>query len=216
VVYRNWVSDKVFPSGGLDSMNQVSEPQFARFAARADLPGDASLRQVVEAVQAIPYGRPGSRTADGVISEWKGTCSTKHALLAQLLSERWPDLRPRLVHRVYRVSRGSVLQRHGAEAAGAVPAGGLTDVHRYLVITLVGREVRIDITFPADPAWDGHRSMAWRAGTAETSRPEMIQTPIRPGSKPATVIRSSASPSSPPSRSHHGRRAMHPSRSSQP
>jgi hypothetical protein len=164
VVYRNWVSDKVFPSGGLDSMNQVSELQFARFAARADLPGDASLRQVVEAVQAIPYGRPGSRTADGVISEWKGTCSTKHALLAQLLSERWPDLRPRLVHRVYRVSRGSVLQRHGAEAAGAVPAGGLTDVHRYLVITLVGREVRIDITFPADPAWDGHRSMGLACG----------------------------------------------------
>ncbi len=73
---------------GLDSMNQVSEPHFARFAARACLPGDASLRQVVEAVQAIPYGRPGLRTAEGVISEWKGTCSTKHALLARLLRER--------------------------------------------------------------------------------------------------------------------------------
>jgi hypothetical protein len=36
--------------------------------------------------------------------EWKGTCSTKHALLAQLLRERWPELQPRLVHRVYRAS----------------------------------------------------------------------------------------------------------------
>ncbi len=77
-------------------MNQVSEPLFARFAARACLPGDASLCQVVGAVQAIPYGRPGSRTAEGVISGWKGTCSTKHALLAKLLRLRygggWPPL----------------------------------------------------------------------------------------------------------------------------
>ena len=145
-------------------MNQVSESQFARFTARANLPGDASLCQVVNAIQAIPYGRPESRTADGVIAEWKGTCSTKHALLVQLLRDRWPEVRPRLVHRVYRVSRESVIQRHGADAASTVPEGGLTDVHRYLVITLVGREVRIDITFPADPAWDGHRSMGLACG----------------------------------------------------
>jgi hypothetical protein len=145
-------------------MNQVSEPQSARFAARACLPAGASLRQVVNAVQAIPYGRPGSRTAEGVISEWKGTCSTKHALLAQLLRERWPELRPRLVHRVYRVTRGSATERHGADAAAAVPEGGLTDVHRYLVITLAGREVTIDITFPAGQPWDGHRSMCLACG----------------------------------------------------
>ena len=48
------------------------------------------------------------------------------------------DLRLGLVHRVYRVSRGSVIERHGADAASAVPDGGLTDVHRYLVMTLAG------------------------------------------------------------------------------
>ena len=142
----------------------MSESQFARFAARAGLPGDASLRQVVNAVQAIPYGRPESRTAEGVISEWKGTCSAKHALLAQLIRERWPDLRPGLVHRVYRVSRGSVIERHGADAASAVPDGGLTDVHRYLVMTLAAREVTIDVTFPADQPWDGRRSMRLACG----------------------------------------------------
>jgi hypothetical protein len=142
----------------------VSESQFARFAARAALPGDASVRQVVNAVQAIPYGRPESRTAEGVISEWKGTCSTKHALLAQLIRERRPDLRPGLVHRVYRVSRGSVIERHGADAASAVPDGGLTDVHRYLVMTLGGREVTIDVTFPVDQPWDGRRSMRLACG----------------------------------------------------
>jgi hypothetical protein len=142
----------------------VSEPQFARFAARAGLPAGPSLRQVVNAVQAIPYGRPESRTAEGVIGEWQGTCSTKHALLAQLLQQNWPELRPRLVHRVYHVSRGSVSQRHGADAARAVPAAGLTDVHRYLVMTLAGQEVTIDITFPRDQPWDGRRSMCLACG----------------------------------------------------
>jgi hypothetical protein len=142
----------------------VSGSWFARFAARAGLPGDASLCQVVNAVQAIPYGRPGSRTAEGVIGEWKGTCSTKHALLAQLLRERWPELLPGLVHRVYRVSRESVVQQHGSAAASAVPDGGLTDVHRYLVITLTGRQVAIDVTFPGGRAWDGYRPMRLACG----------------------------------------------------
>ena len=53
-----------------------------------------------------------------------------------------------LIHRVYRVSRRSVLQRYGGAAAGAVPEGGMTDVHRYLVILLAGQKVRIDVTFP--------------------------------------------------------------------
>jgi hypothetical protein len=152
------------PRSAAYSLNQVSESQFARFTARATLPGDASLRQVVNAVQAIPYGRPESRTADGVIAEWKGTCSTKHALLVQLLRDRWPEVRPRLVHRVYRVSRESVIQRHGADAANAVPEAGLTDVHRYLVITLARQQVTIDITFPGGQPWDGRRSMQLACG----------------------------------------------------
>ena len=148
----------------LCSLGQVNGSLFARFATRAGLPGDASLREVVNAVHAIPYGRPRSRTVEGVIHEWKGTCSTKHALLARLLRQRWPELQPRLVHRVYRVSRISALQRYGDVAAGAVPEGGLTDVHRYLVIILSGQEVAIDITFPGDQAWDGHRPMCLACG----------------------------------------------------
>ena len=69
-----------------------------------------------------------------------------------------------LVHRVYRVSRTSALQRYGGVAAGAVPEDGLTDVHRYLVLILTGQEVMIDITFPGDQAWDGHRPMRLACG----------------------------------------------------
>ncbi len=151
-------------SAGVCSLGWVSSPLFGQFAARARLPDGACLRQVVNAVQAIPYGRPVSRTLPGVLSEWKGTCSAKHALLAELLWERWPETRPKLVHRVYLVTRAVALERYGADAASAVPDGGLTGVHRYLVMTLDGQDVTIDITFPGDPSWDGHRSMGLACG----------------------------------------------------
>jgi hypothetical protein len=149
------------------SLGRVNGSLFARFVTRAGLPGNASLGQIVDAVQAVPYGRPVARTAEGVMGEWKGTCSTKHALLARLLSERWPELRPRLVHRVYRVSRGSARQRYGGVAAAAVPEDGLTDVHRYLVLIIAGQEVTIDITFPGDQAWDRHGSMRLACGDGD-------------------------------------------------
>jgi len=139
-------------------------PLFCRFAARAGLPDDASPPAVIGAVQAIPYGRPVPRSPQGVIAAWKGTCSTKHALLAGLLSERWPQLRPRLVHRVYLVDPAWVRSRHGGDAARAVPPGGLLDVHRYLIITVDGRDLRIDATFPGDPPWDGYQSMRLACG----------------------------------------------------
>jgi hypothetical protein len=148
-------------------MRHVSGSLFAEFAARAGLPGDASLGEVVAAVHAIPYARPTSRTPDGVLAEWKGTCSTKHALLARIVAERWPQLRPRLIHRVYRADRAFVLSRYGAVAAGAVPDGGLTDVHRYLLLAYGGQDVIIDVTFPGDPPWDGHSSMPLACGDGQ-------------------------------------------------
>jgi hypothetical protein len=138
-----------------------------RFLQRAGLPADARLEEVVAAVQAIPYGRPGDRSADGVLIDWVGTCSTKHALLAELISERWPGLNPRLVHRVYRADRAMVRERFGEAPAAAVPEHGLNDVHRYLIITCGGRDVVIDVTFPGDPPWDGRSDMALACGPGQ-------------------------------------------------
>lgn len=147
--------------------------------------------------------------AEGVTSEWKGTCWTKHALLAQLLRERWPELRPRLVHRVYRVSRESVIQQHGAHASSAVPEGGLTDVHRYLVMTLAGQEVTIDVTFPGGQPWDGHRSMRLACGDGRDfpagDDPDADKAALEASCCDPLV----REPSSPPSRSHHCRPGLH-------
>ncbi len=57
-----------------------------------------------------------------------------------------------------------MLRRHGSIAANAVPEGGLTDVHRYLVITLDNQDLIIDITFPGDRPWDRHGSMQVACG----------------------------------------------------
>jgi hypothetical protein len=140
---------------------------FERFLDRAGLPAHVSPRDVVNAVHMIPYGRPRLRTPAGVLVEWRGTCSTKHALLAQLLAERWPQLRPRLVHRIYRAERGDIQRRHGAWVAAVVPPGGLMDVHRYVVIELGGREVVLDVTFPQDAPWDGASSMPVACGPGD-------------------------------------------------
>ena len=158
-----WAADNF----AMVSMRRVSGSLFAELAARAGLPGDASLREVVAAIHALPYGRPISRTPEGVLGEWKGTCSTKHALLARIVAERWPQLRPQLIHRVYRADHASVLSCHGAIAAGAVPEGGLTDVHRYLLLAYGDQDVIIDVTFPTDPPWDRHGSMQLACGEGQ-------------------------------------------------
>jgi len=142
----------------------VNGPLSARFATRAGLPGDASLCQVVNAVYAIPYGRPGSRTAEGVIDEWRGTCSTKHAPLTRLLRERWPESQPILVHRAYRVSPqigAPAVRRRGGRRS---PAGRPDRCPPLPGDYLAGQEVTIDITFPGDQAWDKHRSMCLACG----------------------------------------------------
>lgn len=122
--------------------------------------------ELVEAVRAIPYGRPTERTVAGMLREDRGTCSTKHLYLARELSRAFPATRPLIVHRVYRLDSGTAARLFGARVARTVPAGGLVDVHRYLTILLDGRRVRIDATFPG-PAWDGRSAMTLACGPGE-------------------------------------------------
>ncbi len=52
---------------------------------------DAPLLDLVEAVRALPYGRPQDRTVEGMLRERRGTCSTKHLFLARMLEQRHCD-----------------------------------------------------------------------------------------------------------------------------
>lgn len=127
---------------------------------------DSSLVDLVEAVRALRYGRPGDRTVEGMLRERRGTCSTKHLFLAARLAERFPETDPLIVHRVYRLDRATARRHYGDPVAEAVPEDGLVDVHRYLTIHLDGQRVTIDATFPG-PRWDGRSALPLACGEGD-------------------------------------------------
>jgi len=98
--------------------------------------------------------------------EGRGTCSHKHLFLYRELNRRFPETRPRIVHRVHRLSRDRTAELFGEEVAAAVPAEGVVDVHRYLTAKVAGERVEIDATLPG-PAWDGRSPMPLACGPGE-------------------------------------------------
>jgi riboflavin synthase alpha subunit len=128
---------------------------------------DASLLELVEAVRALPYGRPHGRSIEGLLRERRGTCATKHLFLARALAERFPQTNPQIVHRVYRAEREPIRERYGDSVAELVPAEGLVDVHRYLLIQVDGRQITLDVTFPAAEPWDGSSSLPLACGPGD-------------------------------------------------
>ncbi|HZA20802.1 MAG TPA: hypothetical protein VE889_08140 [Actinomycetota bacterium] len=132
------------------------------FLRRSGVGETAAFREVLEAVRRIPYGRPADRTVEGVIREWRGTCSTKHDLLAVFADERWP-LDIRIMHRVYNLTPAIARRLFGEEAATVVPADGVMDVHTYMTAIVDGRRVVIDVTVPGAPR-DGHSDMGLACG----------------------------------------------------
>jgi hypothetical protein len=136
---------------------------WSMFADKAGVGDSPTLVDLVEAVRAVPYGRPRDRTPAGVVSDWRGTCSTKHALLAEMTVMRWPGLEPGVVHRVYRLTPDLCRGLFGDRAVAAVPPEGVTDVHSYLTLSIKERRVRVDATFPG-PRWDGVSDMPLSCG----------------------------------------------------
>ncbi|AKU90137.1 hypothetical protein [Vulgatibacter incomptus] len=130
-----------------------------RFIQAAGLPPEPSFSQVVNAVASVPYGRPPCRTPEGAIEAWRGTCSTKHLLLALVCRDLFPERQMELVHRVYRLLPDEALRLFGSRAAAAVPSGGLVDVHTYATGLVGGARQPIDVTFPLAREWDGSSPM---------------------------------------------------------
>jgi hypothetical protein len=127
---------------------------------------DPDLRSTVLALSRIPYGRPGNLSASGVIRDWRGTCSTKHMLLRDLLAERWPSTWVQLWHRVYRLTPEFASDMWGREVASAIPLDGLVDVHNYATVRFVDEPIVVDVTFPVTD-WDGTSPMKVVSGPGE-------------------------------------------------
>jgi hypothetical protein len=143
----------------------------ASLKAQLDAQAGSELDLVgtVLAVSRIPYGRPTALTSETVVHEWRGTCSTKHLLLADVAGEAWPATAPELWHRRYVVTRAFAEARWGATVAATVPERGLVDVHTYATLELARRRVSVDVTFPL-AGWNGHRNIPPACGEGEDHR----------------------------------------------
>jgi hypothetical protein len=121
---------------------------------------------LVEAVRSLDYDRPSDRSVEAMLRERRGTCSTKHLFLAEAMAERFPETRPQIMHRVYRLEHDRAVELFGSEVADSLPAAGIVDVHRYLTANVDGRRIVIDATFPGTP-WNGRSSMALSCGVGQ-------------------------------------------------
>jgi hypothetical protein len=136
---------------------------------RVRVGAELDLVDTVLAISRIPYGRPADLSPQGVVSAWRGTCSTKHLLLAALVAERWPNVSMRLWHRVYSVSRSWAAERFGPQVADLVPQQGLVDIHTFARAGLSRKEAILDVTFPV-AAWDGTSDMILACGPGTDHR----------------------------------------------
>lgn len=138
-----------------------------RLVKRAGLSPTPTFEEVVRALAAIPYGRPACRTPEGVLEDWRGTCSTKHTLLALVCEESFPERALEVVHRVYRLLPDEARALFGGVAAATVPSEGLVDVHTFATALVGGRRLPIDVTLPRNQSWDGGSPMEIACGPGE-------------------------------------------------
>jgi hypothetical protein len=135
---------------------------------------DCSLLELVEAMRALPVGLPTEPTAQSMLREARGTAADKHRFLADVIGRRFPQLEPRLMHRVYTLDRARAAQLYGQDVAAAVPRAGLTDVHTYLTLQLPRthisdlerRTLTLDVTVHGAP-WDGSSPLPLACGPGD-------------------------------------------------
>ncbi len=110
--------------------------------------GCATLRDAFEHVWRLPYGR-NSDPADPMapLADQRGTCSTKHALLARLAAEQRFDVELRIgIYRMHESNTpgvGPVLQANGLEA--------IPEAHCYLVRDNTMIDLTRDTNVGAEP-----------------------------------------------------------------
>jgi hypothetical protein len=135
---------------------------------------DCSLVELVEAMRALPVGLPSEPTAQSMLREARGTAADKHRFLAEVIGQRFPQLQPKIVHRVYTLDRARAAELYGDDVAALVPARGLTDVHTYLTLALplagapelARRTLVVDAT-ARGATWDGSSSLPLACGPGE-------------------------------------------------
>ena len=100
-------------------------------------------------VRDMPYRRASSRKPEAIVEEWRGTCSGKHYLLADIFREMGMDLRVMMcTHRFTAESTG----HFPAELRKLVANEPVPDVHTFLWVDTEQGWTLVDATWPSSAA----------------------------------------------------------------
>lgn len=125
----------------------------AEAAARGLRAPAAPLPDIPESfalVRDMPYARASTHDPAGIVREWRGTCSTKHELLAALLAERG-------VSSTVMACTQEITLPPSAPPELLAQTGGqaVVDVHNYLIVHAPGGDMIVDATWPLSAAAAG-------------------------------------------------------------
>ena len=110
-------------------------------------PGESlTAERAFALVRDMPYRRASSRRPEAIVEEWRGTCSGKHYLLADIFRELGLESRVIMcTHRFTVENTGHFpLELRALVAEGPVP-----DVHTYLRVNTAERWTVVDATWPS-------------------------------------------------------------------
>ena len=100
-------------------------------------------------VRDMPYRRASSRRPEAIVEEWRGTCSGKHYLLADIFRELG------LETRVFMATHRFTAENTGhfpAELRALVAQAPVPDVHTYLRVHIAQGWTVVDATWPSSAA----------------------------------------------------------------
>ena len=152
---------------------------------RGLLDGSASLtpERAFALVRDMPYRRASSRRPEAIIEEWRGTCSGKHYLLADVFCEL--GLESQVIMCTHRFTAENT-GHFPAELRELVAASPVPDVHTYLRVKTAEGWMVVDATWPSSAGPLGMTvNREFRPGSDMTIACDPIETlPVPEGRDP--------------------------------
>jgi hypothetical protein len=100
-------------------------------------------------VRDMPYRRASSRRPEAIVEEWRGTCSGKHYLLADIFREL--GLETRVFMATHRFTAKNT-SHFPPDLRALVAHGPVPDVHTYLSVSTPAGWTLVDATWPSSAA----------------------------------------------------------------
>ena len=142
-----------------------------------------SAERAFALVRDMPYRRASSRRPEAIIEEWRGTCSGKHYLLADIFREL--GLESRVIMCTHRFTPENT-GHFPAELRQLVAVSPVPDVHTYLRVNTAEGWTVVDATWPGSAGPLGMTvNREFKPGRDMTIACEPIETlPVPKGREP--------------------------------